>query len=294
MLFWIFIFLALLAAAVLGTVIFRHWKEIRLLDPDTVRAEQERRTRNYIVNQRFQRRLSAALIPVQRSGRRFWERVMRSYRQVEERLSHLSAASQSAAPAGAGEDDPDLVRRILHEAGELARQERWAESERAYLEVLKHNERHLGAYRGLAALYLSQKQFAQAKETFQFLERIHGADDASYAGLAEVAEAEGDLARAEAMRKSAVESNPKNASRHAELAAYYLAHGSPEFAHAAARRAVELDPLAPQHLEICIESAILLRDRKEADKCYDRLRLRSDDRAKLQAYRKKIDELVAK
>lgn len=294
MLFWIFVFLALLAAAVLGTVIFRHWKEIRLLDPDTIRAEQERRTRNYIVNQRLQRRLSAMLAPVQRSGRRFWERVMRSYRQVEERLSHLSAASKSMSPPGAGETDSDLIRQMLNEAASLAREKRWAEAERSYLEVLKHNERQLDAYRGLGTLYLSQKQFAQAKEIFQFLERIHGADDACYAGLAEAAEAEGDLSRAEAMRKRAVESNPKNAHRHAELAAYYLAHGSPEFAHAAARRAVELDPLVPQHLEICLESAILLRDRKEADKCYDRLRLRSDDRAKLQAYRKKIDELVAK
>lgn len=294
MLFWIFIFLALVAAAVIGTVVFRHWKEIRLLDPSTIRAEQERRTRDFIVNQRFQRRLSAVLVPVQRAGRQFCERVMRSYRQVEERLSHLSASSQPAASDGAGEGSSDLIRRILDEAAAFTREGRWAEAERAYLEILKHNERQLDAYRGLGALYLQQRQFAQAKETYQFLERIHGADDASYAALAEIAEAEGDLTRAEALRERAVEANPKNAARHAELAVYYLAHGSPEFAHAAARRAVDLDPLMPRYLEICLESAILLRDRKEADRCYDRLRLRSDDRAKLQAYREKIDALVVK
>ena len=286
MLFWVFLILGLSAAALIAAVVFKHWKEIRLLDPDTIRAEQERKTRTHIVAQRFQRRLEGFMTPVKRVGRGMLDRIMQSYRQVEERLSQASSSGNRSL------DEPsERTRLLLGDAQVLARDGKFAEAERAYLEILKLDGRQIDAYRGLAALYLTQRQYAQAKELYRFLERIHGADDACYAGLAEIAEATGDVTAAETMRKRAVDMAPKNAVRHAELAGYYLAHGSPEFARASARRAVDLDPDQPRHLEICLESAILVADRKEAERCYDRLRLLSGDPSRLRSYREKIDAL---
>lgn len=286
MLFWVSLILGLAAVACIAAVLFKHWKEIRLLDPDTIRTEQERKTRTHIVAQRFQRRLENFMVPVKHTGRGMLDRIMRSYRQVEERLSR--AASNGTRPL----DEPsERMGLLLGDAHALVRDGKYAEAERAYLEILKLDERQIDAYRGLASLYLAQRQYPQAKELYRFLERIHGADDACYAGLAEIAETTGDVTTVEAMRKRAVEVAPKNATRHAELAAYYLAHGSPEFARASARRAVDLDPDAPRNLEICLESAILLASRKEAERCYDRLRLLSVDPSRLRSYREKIDAL---
>lgn len=294
MLFWTALAFALLAVVILAAVFARHWKELRLLDPETIRAERERRTRDQIVTQRLERRLANWLAPAERAARSFADFLTRAYRQIEERLARFSASvSAPVYPGASSGSASDAVQRLLTDAQALAREERWAEAERVFLEILKRDDRQLDAYRGLAAIYLAQKQYVQAKETFQFLERIHGADDSCYAGLAEIAEAEGKLTQAEAQRKRAVDKNPKNALRHAELAEYYLRHGSPEFASRHAGRSVELDPDSPRCLEVCLESAILVRDRNEAERCYGRLRLLSDDRAKFQAYREKIDALAA-
>jgi tetratricopeptide (TPR) repeat protein len=215
---------------------------------------------------------------------------LKTYRQVEERLAR--AAHVAARPdAHVAEALPEDVQRLLNEAHSFARDEMWSEAENAYLEVLKHDNRQLDAYRGLATLYLSQNQYAQARETFQFLERIHGANDASYAGLAEIAEAEGDLRLAERMRKQAIEQNPKQAARHAELAQFYLKYDSPHYAFAEARRAADLEPDSPGFLELSMEAAILVRDRNEAERRYDRWHLLTTDRQKLQTYRDKIDAL---
>src|SRR3990167_6543645 len=176
MLFWVFLILGLSADALIAAVVFKHWKEIRLLDPDTIRAEQERKTRTHIVAQRFQRRLEGFMTPVKRVGRGMLDRIMQSYRQVEERLSQ--ASSSGTRPL----DEPsERTRLLLGDAQVLARDGKFAE-------------------------------------------------------------AEGDVTAAETMRKRAVDMAPKNAVRHAELAGYYLAHGSPEFARASARRAVDLHP----------------------------------------------------
>ena len=59
--FWIVLGIALVAAAVIGAVFFIHWKEIRLLDPDTIKAEQERKVRERIVQERLDRRLKRAM-----------------------------------------------------------------------------------------------------------------------------------------------------------------------------------------------------------------------------------------
>jgi tetratricopeptide (TPR) repeat protein len=289
MLTWIASILFLAALITAAVVFLKHWKEIRLLDPETIRAEQERKTRERIVNHRFARRVESVVVPMRRLGSLVGDKMLKTYRQVEDRLARAAHVGPHAAPTT--EVLPEDVKRLLDEAHSFARDELWTEAEHAYLEVLKHDERQLNAYRGLAALYLAQKQYAQARETFQFLDRIHGADDACYAGLAEIAEAEGNLRLAERMRKQAIEQNPKQASRHAELARFYLTYDSPHYAFAEARRAADLEPDSPSFLELSLESAILVRDRNEAERRYDRWRLLTTDRQKLQTYRDKIDAL---
>lgn len=291
--FWILSFLAFMAAATVAFILFRHWKEIRLLDPDTIRAEQERKVRDRIVRQRFDRRLRHTFAPLERAGRQAIERLTRTVRQAEDRLARAAGVSRQTPGAG-GEGMPEVsddIRTLLGEAEAHAKGRRWAEAERIYFEILKHDSRQIQAYRGLAALYLAQKSYVQAKETLMFLERINGCDGACYSGLAEIAEVDGNLVDTETMRKRAVERSPKEAIRHAELASFYMEHGSPEYAWASAKKATDLEPDNARFLELSVEAAILVRDRAEAERRYDRLRMLSSDRHALQVLRDKIEEI---
>jgi tetratricopeptide (TPR) repeat protein len=295
MLLWLSLILVLAAAATIAFVLRRRWKEIRLLDPNTIRAEQERRARDRIVSERLERRLRMLAAPVRRCGKRCVRRVSRSFQRMEWRLRRMSGMPAEERPPSFGDARRDFssgrVRRLIREADHEALAGNMQKAERIYLEALKLDVRNFGAYRGLGALYLNARKYDQAKETFDFLVRINGADDGVFAGLGAIAEADGDIRTAEAMRKRAVEANPRSMERRAELIRFCLKQGRAEEAWRESVSALELDPDDPLMLELSAESAILQRDREQAEKRYERLRLMRYDRSRLQRLKERLDAM---
>jgi tetratricopeptide (TPR) repeat protein len=185
----------------------------------------------------------------------------------------------------------DRIKLLLNDARSLSRDLKWADAERRYIEALGIDPHCWDAYKGLGQIYLKQDLLPQAKETFNFLLKSNKADDVCFAALADIAEEERDLVLAEDMRRKAVEFRPRLANRHAELAEFYVKQGFPDKAWPSAKRAAELDSKSAKYLEISLETAILLGERNEARKRYDKLRVLSQDRPKLQALKERIDEM---
>lgn len=290
------ILIFLLAAACLGIAVWilkRRWKEIRLLDPSSIQEEQERLKREALINRRFERLQSDRIQPLKKVGRRIVRSISQAYRSTYERLqafeklyAHAKRPFSTIAPS-----TRDRLQAILTEARSLVRDLKWADAERRYLEVLSLDARNLEAYKGLGLIYMKQKLYPQAKETFEFLFKSKKADDVTFAALAEIAETEDDLAKAEAMRLKAIDASPKQPFRHAELSSFYLAHNQPEKALAPAQLASDLEPNSAKYMEMCLDIALRLKDAKEARIRYDKLRLLTEDRMKFQMWKEKIELL---
>ena len=306
MLFWIAVSLILVSAVVIGAVLFRHRREIRLLDTDTIRAEQERRARNRIVKERFERHLRKWSAPVRYAPRHMQKRLSRTVTRLEQRMKYqgaetgvyapIAVASKDRERASVGEESgapEDRVTRLLREARLLAREGKVSRAERVFLEILKTDMRHVEAYRGLGALYLADRQYEQAKEIYDFLLGLDGADDAVYAGLAMIAEAEGRSAEALEMREKAIAHDPTSSPRHAEMAEYYIHQGDGASAMRYANKAIELDPDSSRSLELFVRSAILSGDRNEADRVYQQLRAKGYDRSRLRQLKDQLDAMDA-
>lgn len=291
MFFWLSLIIVLAALGTIGVVLWRRWKEIRLLDPETIRSEQERNVRDRILRERFDRSLKRWFAPMRRSMKRFAGRVSSSVQHLEDRLKCVSGMEHDGTRGGEKSFVSKRVRRMLREAAELEREGKTSKAEQVYLEVLKLDVRNFQAYRGLGALYFHARQYKQAKETFEFLVKIQGADDSVFAGLGKIAEMNGDAQEAERMYMRALSMNVKLPERHAEIAAFYLRRGSPEDAWRHTKSACELEPNSPSYLELSVESAILLRDRKEAEARYERLRLMQYDRQKLRRLKERLDTM---
>lgn len=290
MFFWLSLILALAAAGTIAVVLWRRWKEIRLLDPDTIRTEQERKARDRIVRDRFERLMKRWGTPLRRTGKHFAYNISKSFQRMERRLRRTAGMADDHIPSGElKRDSSTKMQRMLAEANRLATEGNIQKAERTYLEVLKMDARYVDAYRGLGLLYLNARQYKQAKETFDFLIRIHGANDEVYKGLGAIAEIEGDMNRAEDMRKRALSMNIRSPERHAELASFYMKIGRAEDAWRHAKSACEMNPESASALELSVESAILVRDREEAEKRYEQLRLMRYDRSKLQRLKERLD-----
>ncbi len=287
--------IAAVSLAVVGSVLWKHWKEIRLLDPLSLKEEQSRKRREDLIQRRFERIRADQMRPFKKMGRELKRMTSNAYQSAYGRLQAFEAMYRNAKSpfASMAPTERERIKTLLGEARALMRDLKWADAERRYLEVLSMDQHQSDAYRGLGQIYLKQKLYPQAKETFEFIQKIKKADDMTYAALAEIAEAEGDLPKAEAMLLKAVESSPRQAHRHAELASFYLSQNQTAKAWPSAKRAADLEPNSAKYLELSLEVSVLLNDLKEARHRYDRLRLLSEDHTKFQSWRDKIEALEA-
>lgn len=288
--------IAALALAFAGSIIVRRWKEIRLLDPDSIREERLKREREKVIQRRFERVQADRVAALSRLGRQVGKRATEAYRRTYRKFQSFDTVYKSvAAPLAAmAPSQRERIKTLLTEARALMRDLKWADAERRCVEVLSMDARQIEAYRLLGQIYLKQKLYPQAAETFEYLMKTRKADDATFAGLADIAEASGDRARAEVMRLKAVDASPRQAHRHAEAAEFFLETGDVARAWPFAEQASELEPQSAKYLELSLEAAILLGDRNEAEARYRRLRLLSDDPNRFQSLKEKLDALPKK
>lgn len=285
--------IALVAAGVAISFVVRHWHDLALLDPSSLKDEQERQRREAMILRRFERMRSDKVRPFKRAGRAFSLALDRAYKRLHSHVRSMETLYQSAKQpfANMAPTTVDRIKTLITEARALTRDLKWSEAERRYLEAISLDSRNAEAYRGLGQMYVKQKLYPQAKETFQYLIRLKKEDDATFSGLAEIAEAEGKMDEALRLRTQAVVASPKQPHRQAELAEFYLRRKEPKKALAAADEAVKLEPASARYLELSLEAAILVRDRKEAERLYDRLRLLADDTSRFRAWKEKIEEI---
>lgn len=286
-------FIAAAAFAMAAYILWHHWEKIRLFDPESLKEEQHRQKRAEVIRRRFERMHSDRVQPFKRLGRHVARAASQSYQAMYERLQAFESMYKNVKNplAAMAPSTRERIKMLLSEGRSLTRDLKFADAERRYLEVLALDGRQADAYKGLGQIYLKQKLYPQAKETYEFLLKIKKADDGVYAGLAEIAEAEGNMSQVEAMRLKAVQASPRQAHRHAELAQYYLEQNQLVHAKEAATRALDLEKNSAKYTELALEIAIARKDAKEARLRFDRVRVLSDDQTRFQGWREKIDAL---
>ncbi len=284
------------AAVCLGvafTIVRKHWSEIRLLDPESVKEERHRRKRLEMIQRRFDRIRAEQFLPFRRFGRAVGLGATAFQKRLQERVQAFESTYRSVKnPFSAiAPTTRERIKTLLSEGRSLARDLKFADAERRYLEILSLDTRHVDAYKGLGMIYLKQKLYPQARETFEFLLKLKKTDDAVYAGLAEISEAEGDLIKAELYREKAVELGLRQPQRHAELAEFLLRQNRATESLVSAEKAVSKEPGSARYIELALEAAIAAKDIKQARHWYDRYRLTAEDQQRFQTLREKVERL---
>ncbi len=289
----IFFVLALGCLGWAGLLLAKRWTDLRLLDPLTIKEEQHRAKRESMIRKRFERMRDERNRPfhrfaraTQRRAESLYDEATRRLRVMESQYDNTKTAFSSLTPT-----TNERVKTLLSEARSLMRDLKWADAEKRFLDVLALDPHHVDAYKGLGQIYLKQKLYTQARETFSFILKMKRADDATYAALADIEEAAEHMHEAELYRLQAVDLGGKRAHRHAELAQHYLDVGDLVKAWPATKRAVELEPTSAKYVELALDIAVKSGDAAEARFYYQKFRLLSDDRSRFQFWREKVEEL---
>ena len=288
------IILFLLSIGVIAFVFVRHWKEIRLLDPNSVADERARQKRETLLLTRLHRQTEVTLVPL----RAFWRVMAKSsasiFQRLKERLTAIEEFYQHAKSplASVMPSTADRLKVLLDDGRSLLRDEKYADAERRFFDVLHIDSRNIDAYKSLGLIYLKQKLYPQAIETLEFIVKSKKADDMVCAYLADTYQALDQLPKEEQFRMKALELRPRLAHRHAELAEMFLRREAPAKAQAYAEKSLELEPESLRYLETCLETAIQLKHVEKAKKYFDKYRSISDAEQKIRQWKERIDSIV--
>jgi heme exporter protein D len=148
---WIFLGIAVIALIVMIVIFARHWQEIALLKPESIQEEREKQKRDQLITQRFDRLKSEKFAPLLSVGKKVITTGKTKFHAGYLRLRRLEKYYQQAkAPfASMAPSVKDRLKSLMDDARSLARDQKWADAERRYLEVLAIDARSWDAYKGL-------------------------------------------------------------------------------------------------------------------------------------------------
>ena len=275
--------LLILSAIIILVIIARKFRQLTLIDVDSLPQEREQQKKKEIIELRVARMVSAwwdrcrekAGAPVGHVKQRF----RAAYRRVLE-------IERQLVPKKA--DTPSSIReRILSlivEAEALAKADKLLEAEKKYVEAAGLNVRNATVYRGLADVYVRLKQWSQAKETLGFLVKV-----AAKSGCMHARVAYGQKWGIKGIQCSATQ------AEHTELARDYLMLGGVcqelgdfDCSRRAFASALVFEPSNPRYLDLLLEACILVGDKAMALDTFAKLKEANPDNQKLPALYERV------
>lgn len=277
--YWIIGGAVLVSLVGLSAIVVGKFPQLSLIDVDALPQEREAQKKKAIIRDRVGRRmakrsrwLKVKLTPafrfvveraqlahekLSRLDKKFWERTGRFIHPVERR--------KRAA-------------KLVTTAEQLLDQEKIGEAEKKLVEAISLDRQHWAAYRGLGELYMGTKNYAQAKETYQYLVRANSRQCCG-----------------KGRRRQAHIGSPAVQAAIAKdnlcLALACKAAGDVAGWREAAEAALLHEKANPRHLDILLEACIMDGDRKRAEQIFALLKEANPDNQKLDQLAEKIASL---
>lgn len=224
----------------LVAVLLKKAPQISLVNPMSSREAQARERKNLLLEARMMRQ-------VQERGQTVWKSsvmpfvkvVQDGFRRLAGKLTAIERRYVERQRGGeAGKMDAAALRQLIEEARMAMASGRYDLAEQKLVAVVSHEPKHAEAYEALGRMYLSQGQFAEAKDALEFLAKLSPKDPSVMVGLGEVHEALGDAREA------------------------YVWYG----------KGKDASPNNPKYLDFFIQSAIEVGEFYEAQQAIDHLR----------------------
>lgn len=214
MFFWIIAILFIVGGGlVLLWMFFKKMPELKRIDVDSLKQEQERLVKNRILKQRLERIQSSKLGGVEKAARKAGTEISRQGRRLVQRLYKMEQYYQKLQKDSGQENDQygkEVIKRLMDEADEFIKQDEFIPAEKKYIEIISHNPKCVEAYEGLGNMYIKNKQYDQARETLKFALRLDEEDASVNMSLAELELALGNAKEALPIAKKAVEIRKRN------------------------------------------------------------------------------------
>ncbi|MCX6745108.1 MAG: tetratricopeptide repeat protein [Candidatus Parcubacteria bacterium] len=253
----------LICLAVILAIIFKKLPLLAVFDVNAIPEEKEAETKNKIMEQRLDRRLKLIIEKI----KPFWQLLanffQRKIKASKERIAKLEEKYQAKTkqePLTTKEEfetKEKKIAKLLQEGENLAKSEDYNSAENKYIEILNLEAKNIEAYRGLGDLYILQKQFQEAIQTFKHIIKLNKTDSLAHFELAEV------FVRLEDYDNALNNLN----------------------------KALEIEPVSPKYLDLLLTISIIIKNKEMAKEGLTRLKAVNPENAKIEEFEQKIREL---
>jgi tetratricopeptide (TPR) repeat protein len=293
---WFYVAVAavvVVSAAALAWIVGRKLPQLALIDVDALPKEKEQKRKNEIIGERanrlaegWARAFLEFVGPIASRVRQAFRRLYRRVRTIDESLNKPVGAS--VVPRPAPSDLKETTTRLMLQAIELLKDDRVQEAEKKYIEIISVDPANLDAFRGLGQLYMDAKNYAQAKETYEFL--VKAAVQAC-CGRKKVKMLIGRFGSAPVSCNAPASALAAVAKDFFNLGLACRAAGDTAGARLALEQSVAYQPSNPRHLDMLIETCIVVGDRRRAAEALEKLREVNPENQKIAAFEEKIASL---
>ncbi len=251
--------LLVLSIVIIVAVVFRHRRELSILNVDAIPEERTKKIKSDIISKRVVRAASSFGKFFKKEFEWVFSFLEKSKKQFRQKLGDLELSYERAKRLSLGSRGKRTAQIVglLREAEELYGQEKLEEAEKKYVSVISLDSRNIDAYEGLGGLYLRMKNYADAREAFSFILKMRKEDASVETSLGEVA----------------------------------LAEEKPELALKHFKKAIDRRPGNPKYLDFFIETAIIVGSKDDAWRGLRLMKETNPENTKIVDWERRIREL---
>lgn len=212
----------LLSGGVILSLFFKHFSQLKAVDPKSLPALKEKQLKDSIFEERVRRlvrgwfrKIGPILLLPWRAAQLTVRQTAIKLKKVEREYSagrHLASTPMAAKAS---------IDSLMASAKEAFNKGDYKEAEAIFIEVISFDPKALKAYEYLGRIYTALKEYANARESLSIVIKAAPKDASALCAMSELEESQGDLKRAFALAgeaKAVRPRNPKYLDRFIELA----------------------------------------------------------------------------
>lgn len=252
----ILVLLLLMSLSVLGYVLYKKMPQLKVIDPSSSKETKVKELKQDILRHRLERMTGGSLAAAKSAALSPFKALQGLVRGVAAKLTAIERSYAERQKEGKGKLGQEELRRLLDEIRSLMNAGQADEAEKKLIEIISLDPKNAEAFELLGRLYITTKNYANAKETFLHVLKLSPKDASVHASIGEIAELEGDTKKA----------------------------------FSAFEKAKDLSPNNPKYLDFFIDAAIKNEDYFAAEQGLSKLEQVNPENQKIAVFRSLIDQ----
>lgn len=249
-------------------ILVRRIGDLKILDPDTLDEIKESQVKKKIVYDRLLRKTASLGHKLRNTTKPALEKVSGTLKGFYEKISALEKMYRKENQKISGTSINMKIKELEDKADVDMKEQRFADAESTYIEILKYDAMNLKAFQNLADIYLQMKKYKEAKETMQYILKL--------------------------LKKKKMQNDNLTlvGLYYQRLADVYQLMGNLRIAQNYYKKAVELGPKNPKYLDQLLKISIILKDKDTAFETLQKLEEADPGNQKLQELEQEVEQLM--